>query len=73
MGLLTRTFGFSGDGGQFKGILQVVMHDVDELVYDEEAGGNVPLQFTIQKDFSKNDNRPIRVCDKEEEFDLPPY
>ena len=25
------------------------------------------------KDFSKNDNRPIRVCDKEEELDLPPY
>ena len=71
--MCTRTFGFSGDGGQFKGILQVVMHDVDELVYDEEAGGNVPLQFTIQKDFSKNDNRPIRVCDKEEELDLPPY
>ena len=67
------TFAFAKDTGQFKGILKAIIHDVDELVYDEDAGGDVPLQFTIQKDFSKNDNRPIRVCDKEEELDLPPY
>ena len=45
----------SKDTGQFKGILKAVIHDVDELVYDEDAGGDVPLQFTIRRDFSKNE------------------
>ena len=40
---------------------------------DEDAGGEVPLQFTIQRDFSKNEKRSLRWCDKEEELDLPPY
>ena len=71
--MCTRTFGFAKDTGQFKGILKAVIHDVDELVYDEDAGGDVPLQFTIQRDFSKNEKRPLRWCDKEEELDLPPY
>ena len=71
--MCTRTFGFAKDTGQFKGILKAVIHDVDELVYDEDAGGEVPLQFTIQRDFSKNEKRPLRWCDKEEELDLPPY
>ena len=66
------TVGFK-DTGQFKGILKAIIHDVDELVYDEDAGGDVPLQFTIQRDFSKNEKRPLRWCDKEEELDLPPY
>ena len=71
--MCTRTFGFAKDTGQFKGILKAVIHDVDELVYDEDAGGEVPLQFTIQRDFSKNEKRTLRWCDKEEELDLPPY
>ena len=71
--MCTRTFGFAKDTGQFKGILKAVIHDVDELVYDEDAGGEVPLQFTIQRDFSKNEKRPLRWCDKEGELDLPPY
>ena len=71
--MCTRTFGFAKDTGQFKGILKAVIHDVDELVYDEDAGGDVPLQFTIQRDFSKNEKRPLRWCDKEGELDLPPY
>ena len=49
------------------------MHDVDELVYDEDAGGDVSLQFTIRRDFSKNEKRPARWCDEEEELHLPPY
>ena len=71
--MCTRTFGFAKDTGQFKGILKAVIHDVDELVYDEDAGGDVPLQFTIRRDFSKNEKRPARWCDEEEELDLPPY
>ena len=71
--MCTRTFAFAKDTGQFKGILKAVIHDVDELVYDEDAGGDVPLQFTIQRDFSRNEKRPLRWCDEEEELDLPPY
>ena len=71
--MCTRTFAFAKDTGQFKGILKAIIHDVDELVYDEDAGGDVPLQFTIQRDFSKNEKRPLRWCDKEGELDLPPY
>ena len=68
--MCTRTFGFAKDTGQFKGILKAVIHDVDELVYDEDAGGEVPAELILQRDFGKNERRPLRFGTIE---DLPPY
>ena len=62
--------GFGADKGQFKGILRVVMHDLDDLVFDEVAGGEVPAELILQRDFGKNERRPLRFGTVE---DLPPY
>ena len=68
--MLNRTFGFAKDTGQFKGKVQVVLHDVDDLECDEDAGGDVPRQIIMQRDFSKNNKRPMSFGDPPE---LPPY
>ena len=65
-----RALGFGTDKGQFKGILRVVMHDLDDLVFDEVAGGEVPAELILQRDFGKNERRPLRFGTIE---DLPPY
>ena len=53
-----------------QGILRVVMHDLDDLVFDEVAGGEVPAELILQRDFGKNERRPLRFGTIE---DLPPY
>ena len=67
---VAKYFGFGTDKGQFKGILRVVMHDLDDLVFDEVAGGEVPAELILQRDFGKNERRPLRFGTIE---DLPPY
>ena len=50
--------------------MRVVMHDLDDLVFDEVAGGEVPAELILQRDFGKNERRPLRFGTIE---DLPPY